>query len=74
MAETRKYETGDGEGIQKLVREALGENIRPVAPGTQPEPAEEQAQEPEAKEEETSEASRVPGHLFGGGGTSGGSW
>lgn len=32
MAEIRKFDPGDGDGIQKLVREALGENIRPVNP------------------------------------------
>lgn len=32
MAEVRKFDPGDGDGIQKLVREALGENIRPVNP------------------------------------------
>lgn len=32
MAEVRKFDPGDGDGIQKLVREALGENVRPVHP------------------------------------------
>ena len=33
MAEIRKFDGTDSEGIQKLVREALGETIRPVDPG-----------------------------------------
>ncbi|AQP45131.1 hypothetical protein [Tessaracoccus flavus] len=32
MAEIRKFDPGAGDGIQKLVREALGENVRPVNP------------------------------------------
>ena len=34
MAEIRKYEPGAGDGIGRLVREALGETIRPVMPGS----------------------------------------
>lgn len=33
MPETRKFDAGDTEGIQKLVRDALGETVRPVTPG-----------------------------------------
>ncbi|MBK7821834.1 MAG: hypothetical protein IPJ61_12355 [Tessaracoccus sp.] len=33
MAETRTFDPSEPEGIQKLVREALGESIRPVEPG-----------------------------------------
>lgn len=33
MAETRKFEPGSPEGLQKLVREALGETTRPFTPG-----------------------------------------
>ena len=40
MAETRTYDPTEPEGIQKLVREALGETIRPVDPGLPSEPAE----------------------------------
>lgn len=29
----RTYDPGSGEGLQKLVREALGETVRPVTPG-----------------------------------------
>lgn len=49
MAEIRKYETGPGEGIGRLVREALGETIRPVTPGTTPpgEPVTSQDGQPE---------------------------
>lgn len=32
MAEIRKFDPGAGDGIQKLVREALGETVRPVNP------------------------------------------
>lgn len=32
MAEIRKFDGNSSEGIQKLVREALGENVRPVHP------------------------------------------
>lgn len=40
MAEIRKHQPGSGEGIGRLVREALGETIRPVTPGT-PQPDDE---------------------------------
>lgn len=33
MPETRMFDGSSAEGIQKLVREALGETIRPVDPG-----------------------------------------
>ena len=33
MAEVRKHEPDDGDGLGKLVREALGERIRPTQPG-----------------------------------------
>ncbi|HMR48190.1 MAG TPA: hypothetical protein PKE40_02440 [Arachnia sp.] len=33
MADVRTFEPGEGEGLQKLVREALGETVRPVTPG-----------------------------------------
>ncbi len=35
MPETRTFDPTEPEGIQKLVREALGESVRPVEPGTQ---------------------------------------
>lgn len=35
MAETRKFDASGSEGIQKLVREALGETVRPATPGEQ---------------------------------------
>ena len=44
MAEIRKYEPESGEGIGRLVREALGDTIRPVTPGVQPSPDGTQAQ------------------------------
>ena len=34
MPETRTYDPSEGEGLAKLVRDALGENIRPSEPGT----------------------------------------
>lgn len=40
MAETRTYDPTEPEGIQRLVREALGESIRPVEPGAPQFPAE----------------------------------
>ena len=40
MPETRMFDGSSAEGIQKLVREALGETIRPVGPGLPSEPAE----------------------------------
>lgn len=36
MADVRTFDFGSGEGIQKLVRDALGENVRPVDPGQVP--------------------------------------
>lgn len=37
MAETRKFDPTDGDNeVQRQVREALGETIRPVQPGGQP--------------------------------------
>lgn len=33
MAETRTYEPDDGSDLAKLVRDALGETVRPVEPG-----------------------------------------
>ncbi|MCC2593520.1 hypothetical protein LKO27_08875 [Tessaracoccus sp. OS52] len=34
MAEIRKFDPDAGEGIARLVREAMGESIRPVEPGS----------------------------------------
>ena len=39
MPETRMFDGSSAEGIQKLVREALGESIRPVEPGAPQFPA-----------------------------------
>ncbi|GAA4896939.1 hypothetical protein GCM10025789_13490 [Tessaracoccus lubricantis] len=79
MAEIRKFDPSDGEGLQKLVREALGETTRPVTPG-EPKPTE-SAAEPRNADDDASEASaaaQVPNHfLFGTGGPAGaggGSW
>lgn len=33
MAEVRKFDPSTGEGLQKLVREAIGETVRPFEPG-----------------------------------------
>ncbi|MCG6566819.1 hypothetical protein ACX1DX_14620 [Tessaracoccus sp. Y36] len=75
MAEIRKFDPSSGEGIQKLVREALGETVRPVAPG---QPRETEEKEQEAPDQEALDAARVPGHLFfpdsGSTGGGGGSW
>mgnify|MGYP001373319213 CR=1 FL=1 len=35
MAETRKYEPTTGDPVGDAVRAALGENIRPVTPGSE---------------------------------------
>lgn len=40
MAEIRKHNPDDGDGLGKLVRDALGERIRPTDPGSTPHPAE----------------------------------
>ena len=39
MPETRMFDGSSAEGIQKLVREALGESVRPVEPGAPQFPA-----------------------------------
>ena len=74
MAETRTFDPADSEGIQKLVRDALGETTRPVTPGddsARPDQVE-PADPPSA---DTLQASQVPDHLhYGGGGAGGGSW
>lgn len=45
MAETRKFDPTDaGNDLQKQVREALGETVRPVAPGGAAKSAEESAE------------------------------
>lgn len=48
MAEIRKFAPPDSAGLQKLVREALGETTRPVPPGEAAPPAE-AAEVPEPK-------------------------
>lgn len=48
MAEIRKYDPASGEGIQRQVRDLLGENIRPIPPGEIPQTmTEEPVSEPE---------------------------
>lgn len=34
MPETRTYDPSEGEGLAKLVRDAMGENVRPTEPGS----------------------------------------
>ncbi|SDL39606.1 hypothetical protein [Tessaracoccus oleiagri] len=34
MAETRTYDPSEGDDLAKLIREALGENVRPNEPGS----------------------------------------
>lgn len=46
MAEVRKFDPSQGEGLQKLVREAIGETVRPIEPGAQPAQATRDAEEP----------------------------
>ena len=36
MAEIRKHNPDDGDGIGRLVRDALGEKVRPNEPGSTP--------------------------------------
>lgn len=38
MAQTRTYDPSEGDDLAKLVRDALGENIRPTEPGSYGEP------------------------------------
>lgn len=42
MAEVRKHHPDDDDGLGKLVRDALGEKIRPQQPGRSPHPDDEQ--------------------------------
>ena len=42
MAETRTYDPSEGDELAQLVRQALGEQIRPTEPGSKPVDAEEQ--------------------------------
>lgn len=79
MAETRTFEPGDPEGLQKLVREALGETTRPFQPGeetsrseqAEPEHAE-QPQQPGADEIAIAKAGEIPDAWWSGGGAGGG--
>lgn len=50
MAEIRKYNPDAGDGIGRLVREALGETIRPTEPGEPAKPVE--SADPEEEPEE----------------------
>jgi len=34
MAETRTYDPSEGDDLAKLIRDALGENVRPNEPGS----------------------------------------
>ncbi len=45
MAEIRKHNPDDAEGLGKLVRDALGERIRPTEPGRTPSAAEDREAE-----------------------------
>lgn len=36
MAQTRTYDPSEGDELAQLVREALGEQIRPTEPGSRP--------------------------------------
>lgn len=36
MAETRTYDPSEGDDLAQLVRQALGEQIRPTEPGSKP--------------------------------------
>jgi hypothetical protein len=43
MAETRTYDPSEGHDLAKLVRDALGENVRPAEPGSRVDAAPEHA-------------------------------
>ncbi|MDO5676396.1 MAG: hypothetical protein Q4G35_02685 [Propionibacteriaceae bacterium] len=74
MAETRMFDPGDPHGLQKLVREALGETTRPFSPGD--ETFRTEHVEPTTPGADGLQASKVPDHiLYGLHGTGGGgSW
>lgn len=59
MAEIRKHNPDAGDGLGKLVRDALGDSIRPMEPGTRDEGGEQQPtkQDPAAPD---SRASSLP--------------
>lgn len=71
MAETRKFNPDEGSGLQKLVREALGETVRPTAPGETREAAGTAPEEPTVDE---SDAAKVPDNPLGFGQGGGGTW
>lgn len=70
MAETRTFDPGDSEGIQKLVREALGETTRPFTPGDESFRTEQvEPEEPGADQITAVKADQLrPEWLAGGGG------
>lgn len=68
MAETRTFDPGDGEGIQKLVREALGETTRPFIPGEKASRTEQvEPEEPGADEITAAKASEISPEWLAGG-------
>ena len=58
MAEVRKHKPDEGDGLGKLVRDALGESIRPAEPGRRQSDGDESSQET-ATESDESPASSV---------------
>lgn len=74
MAETRKFDPSGSDGLQKLVREALGETTRPFSPGDEAFRTE-QVEPQDAPGADALQAAKVPDHiLYGLGNGGGGSW
>lgn len=51
MAQTRTYDPSEGDDLAKLVRDALGENMRPTPPGS---PREEPGEDDDGDDGDTS--------------------
>lgn len=68
MAETRTFDPGDPEGLQKLVREALGETTRPFQPGDESLRSDQaEPEQPGADEIAIAKASEIPDAWWVGG-------
>ena len=69
MAETRKHRVEVRDELDKALRAALGDPVRPTEPGPRPEPAAADEAEPEASEKPTvtfvSPSTTIAGFTFG---------
>ena len=69
MAETRKHRVEVRDELDKALRAALGDPVRPTEPGPRPEPAAAGETEPEASEKPTvtfvSPSTTIAGFTFG---------